>query len=82
MFLNSVRLTFPHQNTQKFAKFTATGGAWNSMKNHFLSKYEQLTFTVKFFYNFFHWQNCIRPLSEQCTVKEFEIKMSLSMAYI
>ena len=52
------------------------------MKNHFLSKCEQLTVTVKFFYNFFHWQNCIRPLSEQCTVREFEIEMSLSMTYI
>ena len=26
-FLNYVRLTSPHQNTQKFAKFTATGEA-------------------------------------------------------
>ena len=82
MFLNSDRLTSPRQNTQKFTKFTATGEAGNSMKNHFLSKCEQLTITVKFFYNFFHWQNCIRPLSEQCTVREFEIEMSLSMVYI
>ena len=34
--------------------------------------------TVKFFYNFFHWQNCIRPLSEQCAIREFELEMSLS----
>ena len=26
-FLNSARLTCPHQNTQKFTKFTATGEA-------------------------------------------------------
>ena len=31
------------------------------------------------FYNFFHWQNHIRPLSEQCAIREFEIEMSLSM---
>ena len=37
---------------------------------------------VKFFYNFFHWQNHIRPLSDQCTVREFEIEMSLSTVYI
>ena len=34
---------------------------------------------VKFFYNFFHWQSHIRPLSEQCAIREFEIEMSLSM---
>ena len=33
----------PLQQTLKFTKFTATGEAWNSMKNHFLSKCEQLT---------------------------------------
>ena len=39
-FLNSARLTSPPQNTWKFTKFTAIGEAWNSMKNHFLSKCE------------------------------------------
>ena len=32
----------------------------------------------KFFYNFFLWQNHIRPLSEQCAIREFEIEKSLS----
>ena len=27
---------------------------------------------------FFHWQNCIRPLLEQCAIREFEIEMGLS----
>ena len=31
---------------------------------------------VKFFYIFFHWQNHIRSLSEQCAIREFEIEMS------
>ena len=44
--------------------------------------YIKLNVTVKFFYNFFHWQNHIRHLSEQCTVRKFEIEMSLSMVYI
>ena len=36
----------------------------------------------KILLQFFHWQNHIRPLSEQCTIREFEIEMSLSMVYI
>ena len=32
--------------------------------------------------NVFHWQNHIRPLSDQCTIREFEIEMSLSTVYI
>ena len=36
----------------------------------------------KILLQFFHWQNGIRPLSDQCTVREFEIEMSLSMVYI
>ena len=36
----------------------------------------------KILLQFFHWQNHIRPLSEQCPVREFEIEMSLSMVYI
>ena len=63
------------------------------MKNHFLSKCEQLTVTMEYLFlilmccskillQFFDWQNHIRPLSEQCTVREFEIEMSLSMTYI
>ena len=36
----------------------------------------------KIFLQFFHWQNHIRPLSDQCTIREFEIEMSLSTVYI
>ena len=31
---------------------------------------------------FFTGKNHIRPLSDQCTIRDFEIEMSLSMVYI
>ena len=33
----------------------------------------------KILLHFFHWQNHIRPLLEQCAIREFDIEMSLSM---
>ena len=110
--LNSVRLTSPHQNTQKSLAAPSANTEvykihchWWSMiqyekplliqmwtinccsgivcpilnDNWLVYIFKYWCVTVKFFYNVFHWQNCIRSLSEQCAIREFEIEMSLSI---
>ena len=79
MFLNSARLTSPRQNTRKFTKFTATGEHETVRK---ITSYPNVNCPSKILLQFFYWQNCIRPLSEQCTVRECVIEKSLSAAYI
>ena len=37
-----------------------------------------LSVSGKILLQFFHWQNHVRPLLEQCAIREFEIEMSLS----